>query len=651
MTVVESLGQLSELPADWWPTGSYGSLRLASDYTADYETIWRTQPNVRTTVDFIARNVAQLGLHVFRRVSDTDRERLADHPLARLIGRPNPFTTRYRQIESTLIDYLVHWNAYWLKIRSGEAYALLRVPPIYMTVEGGLVPRRYWLTYGGQRKEFAPSDVVHFRGHGLPIAGLSPLETLRQVLAEEYEAGAYRQGFWRNAARMSGIIERPREAPEWSDNARTRFKAEFEALYSGAANSGKTAILEEGMTWKQASFSSRESEYLAGRKLTREEVARSYHVPLPMVGILDHATFSNIKEQHKNLYQDCLGPIMVQMEEEIELQLLPDFEDTDGVYLEFNIAEKLKGSFEEQAQALSSAVGRPWLTADEARARQNLPSMGGDAAQLVTPLNVLVGGQASPRDSAPPKALRAGAKADDDVDVAHVRLHGRHVEQWTRVVSRFFERQRDAVVGRFPKEKAAVTIAELFDEARWVRELGDDLLQLNYATATVFAERVIDALGPIPTEDGDEETEVTFDPAEMVPYLAENARIAAEEINGTTREQVVEALRGDTPLDDIKHLFEIAVASRSAQIAHSKVTAAAGFGSHRGAEVGGARTKAWRVNSGNPRSQHRALAGASVEMSANFSNGMRFPGDYRGGADDVANCRCSLVFNREVQGE
>ena len=53
------------------------------------------------------------------------------------------------------------------------------------------------------------------------------------------------------------------------------------------------------------------------------------------------------------------------------------------------------------------------MTADEARARFNMPSLGGDAAQLVTPLNVLVGGQASPRDSAPPKGL-VGQKALDD---------------------------------------------------------------------------------------------------------------------------------------------------------------------------------------------------------------------------------------------
>ncbi len=654
MTLVQSLGTLAELPADWWPRGSYGAVQLAANYTADYETIYRTQPNVRTTVDFLARNVAQLGLHVFRRVSDTDRERLADHPLAKLLGRPNPATTRYRMIESTLIDFGVHWNAYWLKVRADDALALVRIPPVYVEVEGGLLPKRYWITYGGLRKEFAPADIVHFRGHGTPTFGISPLETLRRVLAEEYEAGEYRAGLWKNAARMSGIIERPAAAPEWSPEARERFTSEFAALYAGDTNSGKTAVLEEGMTWKAASFSSRDAEYLAGRKLTREEVARAYHVPLPMVGILDHATFSNVKEQHKHLYQDCLGPILVQMEEDVELQLLPEFESA-GVYVEFNIAEKLKGSFEEQAAALSSAVGRPWMTADEARARQNLPSMGGDAEQLVTPLNVLVGGQASPRDSAPPKALRSARKAaDDDVDELHVRLHDRHVEKWTQVLTRFFERQRDAVVGRFPKAKASgkatVTVPELFDADRWARELGEDLLALNYATATVFAQRTIDALGPIPaeTEDGEDQP-VEWDAAEMVPYLTENARIAAEGINAATEAEIGEALQADDPLAEILALFAIAATSRAAQIATTKVTSAAGFGSHRGAEVAGAKSKSWRVNSRNPRSQHSAISGQTVTLAQLFGNGMKWPGDYKGGADQVAGCRCSLVFNREVQ--
>jgi HK97 family phage portal protein len=406
MAVIQSVGALTDLNTGWWPMVSYGSLRMYDEFNYDYATLYRQQPNIRTCVDFLARNIAQLGLHVFRRVGETDRERLRDHPLAVVLDRPLPAEykmTRYRLIEALMGDLGVYFNAYWLKV-PGTPMGLLRIPPTLVTVYGGLVPTRYEINIGGKIVTAEPDAIVHFRGYNPedPVNGLSPLETLRRVLAEEHAAGDYREHFWQNAARQSGIIERPANAPEWGENARARFKAEFEALYAGGDNSGKTAILEEGMTWRPGTFNAQESEYLAGRKLTREECARAYHIPLPMVGILDNATFSNIQEQHRNLYQDSLGPWMAMIEQDIELQLLPEFADREGVYVEFNIAEKLQGSFQEQTQSLQSAVGRPWMTADEARARMNLPSMGGDAEQLVTPLNVLVGGQASPNDTAPP---------------------------------------------------------------------------------------------------------------------------------------------------------------------------------------------------------------------------------------------------------
>ena len=72
--------------------------------------------------------------------------------------------------------------------------------------------------------------------------------------------------------------------------------------------------------------------------------------------------------------------------------------DPATFYVEFNIAEKLQGSFEEQASAMQTATGGPWMTRSEARARMNLPHIE-EADGLVVPLNVLVGGQASPTDS------------------------------------------------------------------------------------------------------------------------------------------------------------------------------------------------------------------------------------------------------------
>ena len=92
------------------------------------------------------------------------------------------------------------------------------------------------------------------------------------------------------------------------------------------------------------------------------------------------------------LYGETLGPILAQVEARINTFLLPMLDMGDEFYAEFNVAEKLQGDFEAQTQALQSSVGRPWRTANEARALQNLPAVeGGD--DLVVPLNVLIGGQ------------------------------------------------------------------------------------------------------------------------------------------------------------------------------------------------------------------------------------------------------------------
>jgi hypothetical protein len=80
MAFVVSEGKLMGLSRASAPRVS--SISLAADFSADYATIWKTQPHVRTVVGFLARNIAQIGLHAFERTSDTDRKRLTDHPLA-----------------------------------------------------------------------------------------------------------------------------------------------------------------------------------------------------------------------------------------------------------------------------------------------------------------------------------------------------------------------------------------------------------------------------------------------------------------------------------------------------------------------------------------------------------------------------------------
>jgi len=1038
MVVIQSVGQLETMREPWWPKINYGSVKLYDQYNYDYATLYKSQPNVRTCVDFLARNIAQLGLHVFKRVGETDRQRLREHPLALLIAQPllpEFKVTRYRLIESLVGDLGVYFNAFWLKVRGKDRLQLLRVPPQYMEVSGRLVATKYQIDLGTEKKTLDPNDVVHFRGYNAEsaIQGLSPLETLRRILAEEHSAGDYREHFWQNAARQHGIIERPKDAPTWSETARARFKAEFEALYAGGENSGKTAILEEGMTWKAGTFNAQESEYLAGRKLTREECARAYHIPLPMVGILDHATFclpghvpvftakgpcpiaevqpgdkvwshngtgfalkrvtrsgqtgvdpilriktqnrtleanpthpilvrrlvkvrgepdpnadaktragqsrwhyearhvyvaaseiergdvlvalkelpegapcqsvsrmefyglllgdgniypdrgtvsiarandapymdhyreimreefksfgsqgngktregvptqpvtlvegdrqtrfasvlateeltklglsgtahtkrvpewvfgatgaerlaflrgyldadgsvdkrgkisysscnrdliedirhlcmslgiavnnayhrvgqtllptgevgdvdqwtitcsdpdanrrigshnprhqrrlakgkgwdkkgkdypfakgrrseppigcaysrvieieklpaepiydievedthnfvaaglvvhnSNIKEQHKNLYQDSLGPWLAMIEEEIGLQLLPEFEDRDGVYVEFNIAEKLQGSFEEQVKAYQSSVGAPYMTRNEARARMNLPRVEDPGAdQLVIPLNVLVGGQASPRDATPD--TRARELTTKDLDVYNADLRQRHEEQWRRVLARHYRRQEAALAGRVSGRDGQTKVdlgGVWYDEERWDSELYADLLPLNASTSLDWAGRTVEAL--------DQEIEQEQLEERVLPWLQEHSRVQAEYMNDYTRDQLAEALRDPEPKDAVKRLFEQAISVWAVREAASAVTTALNFGAVEGAQATGLQFKTWQVNSTNPRDEHAALNGTTVGIRQRFPNGMRWPGDPAGGAENNAYCQCTVRFS------
>lgn len=475
--IVQSLGQLASF-APPQPTWQYapGSLDLYTGSQSTYLAIYRSQPNVRICVDFLARNVAQLGLHAFRRISDTDRERLHDHPLTALFDKPNAATTRYRLIESLMQDLGIYFRAYWLKIRS-TPMGLVRLPPEQMSIEGGVLPSMFvWTDARGTIKRFEPSEIVYFSGYG---DGISPLETLRRTLAEEAAAGDYRQSMWNNAARVEGVIERPKDAPKWSPTQKQTWREQWQATYAnGGTRPGSVAVLEDGMSFRQVSYSSRDLEYSAARKLAREECAASYHIPLPMVGILEHATFSNIVEQHKNLYSDALGPWLEMIQSECERQVVPEFDDFEDIYLEFNIADKLKGSFEQQASSLQILCGRPLMTGNEGRARLNLPRITDDPT-----LDTVAAQQGGPSD-----ASVTGAPAVDEPPIAPVKRRSdlklvKSSTDLTRLIAAHGARQ----MGRLQKvaivDRPATFLAH---RNRWTDELATDLARLTGAVDESF---------------------------------------------------------------------------------------------------------------------------------------------------------------------
>jgi HK97 family phage portal protein len=251
VAVVVSDGQLARIDRATWSHAAAGTgLSLYNFLSQDYETIYRTQPNVKLVVDFLARNIAQLSLKVFRRVSDTDREHLPQHELSRLFARPNPWTARYDFFDTLVHDLCIFGNSYTLKVKQDGAgpTELLRLPPHQVRPLGKLMLRAdayEWRGLTGAR-EFSANDVVHVKTYNPtdPRVGLPPLEALRRILAEDAASGEYREHFWRNRARAEVVLKHPGEL---SDATGERLREQWKNLYTGPESSGTTAILEEGM--------------------------------------------------------------------------------------------------------------------------------------------------------------------------------------------------------------------------------------------------------------------------------------------------------------------------------------------------------------------------------------------------------------------
>ena len=636
MAFVVSQGQLAALSRPDFDIRT--QIAVTSDYTAAYSQIWEKHGSVQTVINFLGRNIASLGIHLFEHVGETDRKRNREHPVARLMSKPHPLVTRYAFFDALVRDVGIfeRYLAVKIKLQDGTTGALERISPTMFTPVGDnwMHPEAFEIRGTKGKKIVKAEDCFYILGYSPDgkIGGVSPIESLRAVLAEEYEAARQRSQAFRNGARVNGYIERPSTASDWSDKARERFKAGWRGQYGGGGSDAYgTPILEDGMKFVAASQTAKDLQYIESRKLTREEAAAAYFIPPPMVGILDHATFSNIKEQHKHLYQDTLGPWLQRIQQELMLQLFKDFPDTDNLYLEFNLEEKMRGSFEDQAEQLQSATGGPYLTRNEARAILNRPRIeGGD--DLIVPLNVLVGGQASPQDSgsqnlagAPQRSVKSAEyeiKAPEEVPEDHQKA-------MAEVFSKFFARQRKVVL-----TAAGAKSPDWWDSERWDKELAADILAASLMVTKDAALSALDAMGEDPTAYNVDQTEA---------FLAKVAERIAGQVNATTLSALEAAHADEEP--DLAHVFDVAEDSRAAKSGMTAAATFVGFAMVEAAQQTRPQAKKrWKVNSKNPRSSHRNISGETVPIDGKFSNGLKWPGSFNGDVDEVAGCKCSVVI-------
>ena len=621
------------------------------DMTVDE--VYRTQPALRAVVGFLSDNVAQLPLKLYVRESDNNRLRDTTSAAAMLIDRPNAQTTTYELVRGTVPS---------TKTESGWEIDLIPWGWVVRTpTTDGMTPDAYEVRNPNLgtsvQVTLDAARCVRFAGYD-PSGTLdpaSPVESLKQVLAEQISAYRFRNQIWRNGGRISGYLTRPAQAAAWSPEQRNRFATSWKQRFSGedGTNTGGTPLLEDGMDYKQVQFNAKEAEWSEATKLAREDVAAVYHVNPALIWHTDGQTYASAKDNARALYADTLAPILDMLQERVNAFVLPVVGAPANEYCEFDLTAKLNGSFEEQASMLTSAVGGPWMTADEARSRLNYPAMGGDAAQLIHPLNLSYGSSGEPSNSissATPetKACAVEVKSRQTPDAAGSA-------KLTTVLSKFFERQSRRVLPEIDRAKARGTLskgegdghyAQWWDARRWDRELADDLEPIFKQLTKKSGRATLRDLG----FDADE-----YDADRTEHYVRAMAEGKARAINNVTYRQLRRALDEGEDMDEDAEgstpagVFSKAEDSRASTSGLTFATACAVWGSIEAAHqrmpaTEWRRYKRWvHVGGGETdRGEHVAMDGETVGLDDTFSNGLKWPHDVGADPYEAANCRCQV---------
>jgi hypothetical protein len=461
----------------------------------------------------------------------------------------------------------------------------------------------------GNFVDFDQSQVLHWRGENPddPRVGLSHLETLRYLIAEDAAMQQANVELAKSGLTAPTWVYRPAEAPAWSNQARQGFE---EDLNNRIRRANKTpVVLEEGMELRPYGVSPKDAEALDLRKWIKGQIADEYGVPRAMVG-LD----GDLEQARAMFYTDTLPPYCEEYTRMLNLRVLVRVYGNTDLCFEFNLDEKHMG--DDRITSLVSATGRAVMTTNEGRARLNLPPIDtGD--DLVTPLNVLVGENPKPSpqvmppqqpgepaqdgSAREPKALQLHPRRSADIE----RQHG-YVDQAKGELVRFYRRQQRSLTG-----KASVP----FDTERWNRELGTDLARL--------------LKGIVETEGGIYVARLAggnFDMKRVRNYLAAMAAGIAEGLNSVTKADIDALGVDDAMARAMGPRADVAAASIGA-----RSTIFARYEAEK--QVPGQHVKTWVADT----ERHADFDGETVPVGEEFSAG------YEPGSEP--NCRCTVTIS------
>jgi len=619
----------------------------------DSETAYKTNPWVFTCINIIGKKLSAVPLKIYqgdKEIEDTNIE---------LFIRPNEFISFGEMLEKTIAWIELWGNAYWWMIRDSKGKPiklyLLRSSLVSWQDDPINLYKKFYYNVGSEKIEIDPKDIIVFKNNN-PFSdrvGVSTVSILGNTLTADNDIRILNKNLLSNGAVPKGVLYTEQSLTEAQIE---KLRMLWEDSYKGANKAGKVAILTGGLQFQPIGLSPEDARFLEQRKLNREEIGAVFGVPPAFLGDYEHANYK-IEDQRRIFYVDTIIPYARRIENKLNQSLMYEFGKDYWCQFDFSGVPEFQEDEEKKSRVLNEYVRNGVLTINEARERLGLePVSYGDSWWVSLTLSPVS------------KSIKQETKKDivkfineltwEKKWKAFIQRTAPQENRLKKEISKLFEKQEKEVLDKL-KENWGKGIKDytnnIFDVEKWNEIFNKKIFPFLIS----FAQQGGDAI----LVDFNIDTSFNVNAPKVQNWISEKIRMSSEEINNTTRDNIRNAIQealdnGETYNEmakRIQNVFNEAKTSRAMTIARTEVTAINNFSMLEAVQQQDLNLhKKWLpALDEKTREWHAVMIDyGSIPLEDDFIVGgeaMSFPGDPRGSAENVINCRCVLDFVRKEE--
>ncbi|MFN3549235.1 MAG: phage portal protein [Mesorhizobium sp.] len=324
--------------------------------------------------------VANMPLHIKRRVDDRTREDATDHPAWMLLRRkPNRWQTPAQFKRMMQAHLILRGNAYAMIVVSrGRPIELIPLHPdrVKRTQADDLSLSYIYTRKDGRQIALRQNEVFDLVGLTLDgVNGVSAITYARESIGLSLATENHGASVFKNGARVSNVLIHPHRLGQ---DGLEFLRASLDEYRSGGESEGKALILEEGMTVSPLSMTSEDAQWIESRKFSRTDIAMFLGVPPHMIGDTEKNTSwgTGIESQTQGFVTFSAEDDLTMWEETVNRDLIGD--DTD-IYARFNRAALVRGDIKARWGAYVQGLQWGVYSPNEIRALDDMnPREGGD---------------------------------------------------------------------------------------------------------------------------------------------------------------------------------------------------------------------------------------------------------------------------------